>query len=164
MIMIKDTIIIPIIIIPVLIYCLIFQRKEKELMLSIFLVTVGVILSRYLDLSVGWVIAIIGVLFLNLSDRDYNSSRLSFITSHTNPTFLKYYDRFILRLNEVFNPLFEFKYFNIISELFYWGFALFLMLVLIALMLVLNKNFASFMFSMIFPVGAFVWCYFVDRH
>lgn len=161
---VRDTIVIPIILIPVLIYCLIFSRKEKELMLSIFLVSVGVILSRYLDFSGGWVIAIIGVLFLNFVDRDYRSSRLSFITSHTNPTFLKYYDKLISCLKEVFNPLFEFRYFNILSELFYWGSALLLMLVLIRLMLVLNKNFASFVFSMIVPIGAFLWGCFVDRH
>ncbi len=161
---IRDIIVVPIILIPILIYLLIFNRKEKELMLSLSMVIIGVILFRYLNFEViGAITFTLGALFIQLVDRDYNNGRFYFITSHTNPIFLKYYDIFILRLKNVFRPLLEFRYFNVISELFYWACTIVWMLVLIMALIRLNRNFANFLFSLIVPIGAFVFAYFMDK-
>jgi len=161
---IRDIIVVPIILIPILIYLLIFNRKEKELMLSLSVLIAGVILFRYLNFEViGAIMITLGTLFLIFVDRDYDNGRLSFITSYTNPIFLKHYDSFVLKLKDAFAPLLEFRYFSVLSEIFYWACTIVWMLVLIMALIRLNRNFPSFLFSLILPIGAFVFAYFMDK-
>ncbi len=157
---IKDLIVVPVITIPILIYCLIFQRDEHELIFGLSVFTVGVILYRIFNLRViGAVIFTIGVLFMFLADRDYEKGRFSFITKYSNPIFLKYYDMFILSLKRIFNPLYEFQYYNILSDVFYWILVGIWLLVLVLVLFRINRNFISFLFSLIIPIVIFVICY-----
>ena len=136
---IKDLIVVPVITIPILIYCLIFQRDEHELIFGLSLFTIGVILYRILNFRIlGAVIFTIAILFMFLSDREYESGRFSFITKYSNPIFLKYYDMFIFRLKKIFNPLIEFQYYNILSEMFNWILVGMWLLVLVFVLVKIN--------------------------
>ena len=154
---IKDLIVVPVITIPILIYCLIFQRDEHELIFGLSLFTIGVILYRILNFRIlGAVIFTIAILFMFLSDREYESGRFSFITKYSNPIFLKYYDMFLFRLRKIFNPLIEFQYYNILSEMVNWILVGMWLLVLVFVLVKINRNFNSFLFSLIVPIVIFV--------
>ena len=156
---IKDLIVVPVITIPILIYCLIFQRDEHELIFGLSLFTIGVILYRILNFRIlGAVIFTIAILFMFLSDREYESGRFSFITKYSNPIFLKYYDMFLFRLRKIFNPLIEFQYYNILSEMVNWILVGMWLLVLVFVLIKINRNFNSFLFSLIVPIVIFVIC------
>ena len=156
---IKDLIVVPVITIPILIYCLIFQRDEHELIFGLSLFTIGVILYRILNFRMlGAVIFTIAILFMFLSDREYESGRFSFITKYSNPIFLKYYDMFLFRLRKIFNPLIEFQYYNILSEMVNWILVGMWLLVLVFVLVKINRNFNSFLFSLIVPIVIFVIC------
>ena len=156
---IKDLIVVPVITIPILIYCLIFQRDEHELIFGLSLFTIGVILYRILNFRIlGAVIFTIAILFMFLSDREYESGRFSFITKYSNPIFLKYYDMFLFRLRKIFNPLIEFQYYNILSEMVNWILVGMWLLVLVFVLVKINRNFNSFLFSLIVPIVIFVIC------
>lgn len=156
---IKDLIVVPVITIPILIYCLIFQRDEHELIFGLSLFTIGVILYRILNFRIlGAVIFTIAILFMFLSDREYESGRFSFITKYSNPIFLKYYDMFLFRLRKIFNPLIEFQYYNILSEMVNWILVGMWLLVLVFVLVKINRNFISFLFSLIVPIVIFVIC------
>ena len=156
---IKDLIVVPVITIPILIYCLIFQRDEHELIFGLSLFTIGVILYRILNFRIlGAVIFTIAILFMFLSDREYESGRFSFIAKYSNPIFLKYYDMFLFRLRKIFNPLIEFQYYNILSEMVNWILVGMWLLVLVFVLIKINRNFISFLFSLIVPIVIFVIC------
>ena len=156
---IKDLIVVPVITIPILIYCLIFQRDEHELIFGLSLFTIGVILYRILNFRIfGAVIFTMAILFMFLSDRDYETGRFSFIAKYSNPIFLKYYDMFLFRLRKIFNPLFEFQYYNILSEMVNWILVGMWLLVLVFVLIKININFISFLFSLIVPIVIFVIC------
>ena len=156
---IKDLIVVPVITIPILIYCLIFQRDEHELIFGLSLFTIGVILYRILNFRIfGAVIFTMDILFMFLSDRDYETGRFSFIAKYSNPIFLKYYEMFIFRLRKIFNPLFEFQYYNILSEMVNWILVGMWLLVLVFVLIKINRNFISFLFSLIVPIVIFVIC------
>ncbi len=156
---IKDLIVVPVITIPILIYCLIFQRDEHELIFGLSLFTIGVILYRILNFRIlGAVIFTIAILFMFLSDREYESGRFSFIAKYSNPIFLKYYDMFLFRLRKIFNPLIEFQYYNILSEMVNWILVGMWLLVLVFVLVKINRNFNSFLFSLIVPIVIFVIC------
>ena len=156
---IKDLIVVPVITIPILIYCLIFQRDEHELIFGLSLFTIGVILYRILNFRIlGAVLFTIAILFMFLSDREYESGRFSFIAKYSNPIFLKYYDMFLFRLRKIFNPLIEFQYYNILSEMVNWILVGMWLLVLVFVLIKINRNFISFLFSLIVPIVIFVIC------
>lgn len=156
---IKDLIVVPVITIPILIYCLIFQRDEHELIFGLSLFTIGVILYRILNFRIlGAVIFTMTILFMFLSDREYETGRFSFITKYSNPIFLKYYDMLLFRLRKIFNPLFEFQYYNILSEMVNWILVGMWLLVLVFVLIKINRNFISFLFSLIVPIVIFVIC------
>ena len=147
---IKDLIVVPVITIPILIYCLIFQRDEHELIFGLSLFTIGVILYRILNFRIlGAVIFTMAILFMFLSDREYETGKFSFITKYSNPIFLKYYDMLLFRLRKIFNPLFEFQYYNILSEMVNWILVGMWLLVLVFVLVKINRNFNSFLFSLI---------------
>ena len=156
---IKDLIVVPVITIPILIYCLVFQRDEHELIFGLSLFTIGVILYRILNFRIlGAAIFTMAILFMFLSERDYETGRFSFITKYSNPIFLKYYDMFLFRLRKIFNPLFEFQYYNILSEMVNWILVGMWLLVLVFVLIKINRNFISFLFSLIVPIVIFVIC------
>lgn len=161
----KDIKVLPLITIPILIYYLIFDREEGDLIFSVSIFTIGIILFRILNFKeIGIILSVMGVLLLLLADRDYKESRLYVILSFTNLIFLKHYDKAKLRIRILLKPLFEYKYFSIISETFYWFMVIAWLLILIGVMLLINKDILNFEFSLIVPIAVFVIIYVIGKN
>ena len=123
---------IPVVLIPVLIYCLIFERQEKDFIFSISLLLFGVVLYKILKFAaVGIILMMLGFAFFFFLDENYDRNVFGFITVRTNPFFIKNWNRFKAYLAMLFRPLTEYKHFHIISELFYWAYTVLWCLILI---------------------------------
>lgn len=159
---IKDIGIACLILIPFLVTMLIFERDETETIIGTSLFAIGIILYRFLNLKIiGVLVIIVGFYFVFFLNPDYNTSRYSFIMKEINPICIRYHLMLKNRIKSAFDSLIQFKHFHIIEELFYWTCVVIWLLVLIWVMLQLASNMFSFCFSLIVPIGTFVFSYLV---
>ena len=122
MMVIKDMIALPLILIPFMLDVIIFSKdKDRLIPLSIFVL--GIVIYRILYFKeIGAVIMILGFLLMLFTDEEYYSGRLSFITKSTNPVFIKHYNKLINNIKTKLEPITQHK---IIVNVFYLIYSIF---------------------------------------
>lgn len=160
MIVIKDMIALPLIIIPFMLDIIIFS-KDKDSLIPLSIFVLGIVIYRILYFKeIGAVIMILGFLLTLFTDKEYYSGRLSFITKSTNPVFIKQYNKLINNIKTKLEPITQHK---IIVNVFYLIYSIFWLLILIYVILTMNLNTGSLILALLIIIGSFIVGYIISN-
>ena len=160
MVRIKDIIVAPLVLIPYLL-ALLFRSSEKgrtEGLIGGSFAIAAIYFYRYFNLKeIGIILFIIGILFLFFLNPDYLNSSLSFIYVHTNPFCIRYWTLFQRKVELLFSPLIQHKFYTYISISFEILFVVVLLLLLGYTIWYLSKgHWLSYLLMIIFSTFFFV--------
>ena len=158
MLVIKDIILFPLILIPVLLLELIY-KKDEESIISFSIICIGLILFRIFDFKlIGAILCLFGLVLMDSTYHEAaGESRKFSLKQFYGPFVSKYYYGFKRHLKSILKPLTDYNHFNLILKVVTWAYIIFWIA-----MIVFVSNFAShgdsfnFMGYLLVSVVAFV--------
>jgi hypothetical protein len=151
---VKDMRIVPVLVIPFILYLLLFSEDEGRTILSFSVFAIGIIVFRFFRLeTIGFALIILGTILIFCLSGNYEHGRFAPLRKRISPTCIEYYDR-------LFSP---FRQFETLHKIAYRLLAIFWVATLIIIIYEISSSVVVFVILLLVPIIIFTVIYYLFK-